>query len=1073
MLTFAAVRARAQWRLLAALLGVAAVGATLLGVCTLLLTDTGQRALEVAAGRAEPADVEVTAYMATIRGGDARAVAADTRALLTSTLAPVPAATSGRASSVMRTLPTAMAGPSVGPSPAPAVGYLSAVEDLTGGAELTAGRWPRGASAPGAGPLEAVVLEPTARSLGLSVGDRVPLGAELTRDGDAPLDVVVVGVARPRPGAGWERDPLRGAGVDFTFDEGTANQPSGAYGPFLVDFTDLLASGSTLSRMEFTARPDLSGVRYGDLDAIARAVDGADRRLARILADRAGSERVASGLPSTLATEHRHQRVTDALVLAVATLGGALTAVALVLAGRLTADVRAEEHALLVTMGIGRRRLALLAAGEGAVLALLAAAVAVPASSAGHAALTRLPTLAAAGLATAPRLTGGQVLTVAVCVLSLVVLLTAPAMRDPLGRHRRDRPAAAARSGADLLLVVLAVAGWWQLRTQSAQSVLDADAVRTFAPAVLLLGAGWPALRLVRPVLTLLDRLAARSSGPAWPLAVAGAARRPPATAAGLLVITACATATFGIALHATWERSQRDQADLAVGTDLSVAVAGSPAAGDGAALLTATGGVLSPATDRSIAVGQWLGAGGDATRLVAVDTTRAGDLLRGRSPAGRSWSDVAAGLTPVTGVSAVAVPPGAAYTITGDAGPAAAMVVTPTLLIEDGTGLRSTCTGGRVELDGRAHPLPSCTTARGGRLLAVLLSVTGGPAGIDPAGTDPTGADPPEAVQLTVTLAVAAAGAGDAAWTAGIPNPAAGSLVNAAVTVTGSGAQALVRMSMTVPAGASPRPRAFVATAFPDPGVVPVAISEALAKALHARPGTQLDLTIGDSAVPVVVTEVVPAVPSAPGGAAVLADVDAVSRALAVQGDLTAPVDAWWVGHPDRADAAGRAAALHLGAVTTRAAENTRRTAGPVVAGLPAVLWGLVPAVAVLLFAGIVLHVPCDLQARARDSARLQGLGMTLAAVRAVLLGRHALLLVPLGLAGAAAGAVATALLTPLLVRSDTGGAPDPGVVVQWPWPAEILAFAVLVSGCLAAAGIVVAVRTRRVDAADLRTAS
>src|SRR3954451_9775524 len=101
MLMLAARRARVQWRLLGALLCVVAVGATLLGVCALLVTDTGDRALEVAAARAGAGDVEVTAYTATIRGQDAASVAADTRALLTSTLAPLPVTMSGQASSAM------------------------------------------------------------------------------------------------------------------------------------------------------------------------------------------------------------------------------------------------------------------------------------------------------------------------------------------------------------------------------------------------------------------------------------------------------------------------------------------------------------------------------------------------------------------------------------------------------------------------------------------------------------------------------------------------------------------------------------------------------------------------------------------------------------------------------------------------------------------------------------------------------------------------------------------------------------------------------------------------------------
>jgi hypothetical protein len=183
--------------------------------------------------------------------------------------------------------------------------------------------------------------------------------------------------------------------------------------------------------------------------------------------------------------------------------------------------------------------------------------------------------------------------------------------------------------------------------------------------------------------------------------------------------------------------------------------------------------------------------------------------------------------------------------------------------------------------------------------------------------------------------------------------------------------------------------------------------------------------------------------------------------------------VDAWWVGHPAHADADARAAALHLGAVTTRAGETARLAAGPVSAGLPAVLRLLVPAAALLLLAGIVLHVTYDLQARALEAVRLRGMGMTRREIRTMLFGQQVLLLVPLCLAGAAVGALVTAILAPLLVRSDTGGPPDPGVVAQWPWLAETSAFALLVSGCLVAVGVVVGMRTRAADPTQLRVSS
>ncbi|MDG6108764.1 FtsX-like permease family protein [Dactylosporangium aurantiacum] len=1064
MLRFAARRARVQWRFLAALLSVVAVGGTLLGVCALLVTETGGRALEVAAARAAPGDVEVTAYTATVAGHEAASVAADTRALLTSTVAPLPVTTAGQATSAMRTLPDTPAGA----AGTPAVAYLSGIERPADRAALTSGRWPRRApqTAGPPAPLEAVVLEATARSLGLAAGSPVHLGAELVADGAAAVDVLVVGVARPLPGTGWQRDLLGGAGVDLTYDEGTANQPSGAFGPFIVDFADLLTSGSTLSRMELVARPDLSAARHDDLAGVARAVGGADRRLARILEGRVKSERVASALPATLATARRHQQVTDALVLAVAVLGGVLTVATLVLAGRLTADVRAGEAALLSAMGASRRRLALTAAAEAAVLAVLAAAVALPASSLLHAGITHLPAPAAAGLATSPRLTGGQLLAVSTAAAALVVLLTGLAAGDPSRARPRGRRAALAHSGGDLAVVLLAAAGWWQVR---AEPVLAADTVRTLVPALLLIAGGLLALRLQRPALSMVDRLAGRSAGLTWPMAASGAARRPQATAAGLLIALACAATTFGVALDATWDRSQRDQADLAVGTDLALTLDAAPSPGDGAAVRTATGGTVSPATDRSVAVGQWLG-GGDAARLVAVDTTRAGDLLRGRPPSAGGWAAATAALAPPAPALGVAVPAGATVTVTGTAGGAGATTATPKLLLQDATGLRTACPGGPVPLDGRPYPLTPCVATRPLRLVAVLLSLAGGP----------DGAAGEEADRVTVDLAVPATGGGaeagdgtaDGTWTAGVARSAPDQVTAPEVTVTATGAATLVRLAATLPPGGPPQAtREVVATAFADPGAVPVAVSDDLASALDAVPGTQLDLTVGDTSVPVTVAGVLPAVPSAPGAAALLADLDTLSRALVVHGDLAPPVDAWWVGDPARADAAAGAAALHLGTVTTRAAETARRTAGPLSAGLPAALRLLVPAAALLLFTGVALHVTHDLQAHARQAARLRGLGMTRRQIRTMLLGQHVLLLAPVCVAGAAVGALATAVLAPLLMRADTGAPPDPSAVAQWPWPAETLAFALLLAGCLVTAGVVIG--TRPVDTTDLRVPS
>ncbi|GIJ11896.1 FtsX-like permease family protein [Micromonospora andamanensis] len=1055
MLRLVSRRARAQWPLLAALIGVVMVGATLLGTCALLSTRTAERALEVAMARAAPAAVDVTVYTGTVEGGDTRSVAADTRAVVAAALAPFPVTTTARASTVLRALPPTLApGTTV-----PAQAYLSGLDDLPSRAELVTGRWPRDSG-------DAVVLESTAQLLGLDPGRRVRLGAELAHAPVPAIDVTVVGVVRPMPGRGWDRDPLAAAGSATGYQDGRFRQPVNAYGPFLVDLADLVTTGATVDRMEITARPDLSDANRRDLETVADSVRSADRRLAGTLGDRVRLARVASDLPLTLRSADDQRHVTAAVVLAIAVLGGVLAATALVLAGRLTAGIRADETALRSALGASRRQLAATATLDAGLVAAVAAVLAIPASSVLHAGLTHLPPLDDAGLTVRPAITGAQVLAVAGGALVLAAVLTVLTIRsDPAAGDRRTRRELLTRSGADLLLAVFAAAAWWQLSAQPAAASPRADPVRVLAPALLLTAGAALTLRVVLPALRGADRLAYRARGLALPLAVSEAARRSQAVAAGLLVGLACAAGTFGLAFDTTWHQSQRDQAALSVGTDLALTLGTEPVAGDGAVVGAATAGAVSPALDRGTAVGQWLGTAGDAPRLVAVDTTRADALLRGRLDSDRTWTDVAAALAPPTRVAGLTVAAGAPLVLSGTATGDTELAVTPRLLLQDAAGLRVPCTGPAVPLDGREHRLPECATADGLRLVAVSLPVE--------AGTD-AAAGVGGRTAVAVTLTVPPAGSADGTdWTATSVSPVPSTVRDPTVGLSATPAGTALRMAASVDLGslAYDAP-SLVATAFPDPGPVPVAVSARFANEVGADTGSRFSVTVGATPVPIVVTEVVPTVPSAPGAVAVLADVDMLSRARAVTGDLTFPVDAWWVGHPAGPAAAERATALHLGTVTTREAETARLTGGPLQAGLPAALRLIVPAAALLLLAGVVLHVTCDLQARAVEVARLRGLGMSRRGIRAVLLGQHAGVLLPLLVAGAGVGALATRLVAPLLVRSATGAAPVPAVQAHWPWPAEAALLAVLLAGCLLAVAVVVLVQVRRADAAHLRVA-
>ncbi|MEU4237339.1 ABC transporter permease [Actinoplanes sp. NPDC026619] len=1035
-------RARAQWPLLLSLLTVLTLGATLLGVSALLVTRTSERAVEVAASRAEPDDVQVTAYTVTIAAADTRSVAADTRSVLASSVAPFTATMSTRASSVMRKLPSHTDDARSLLSEV----YLSGMDRLADKASLVAGRWPQGRSDAG-GPIETALLDNTARLLGLKVGSRVHLGAEIGRDPAPPMDVIVVGLVHPLPDAGWDRDPLGGAGYDPDPKDAVYAQDVNAYGPFLVGLDDLLASGSALDRLEVTARPDLSAPTGPALDRLTASLIGADRRLGGTLGDRVEIERVSSPLPQTLLDARNQQELTAGSVLALALIGILLTAIALALAGRLATGVRAGESELFSALGAGRGQLAAVAAVEAAVLAVLAAALAVPASSALHALLTHLAPLSGAGLATRPAVTPAQVLAIAGGALALAALHVGLAVRPATAGGHRGRRELLARSGADVLLFALAAVGWWQLRAQPAGAGSRADVVRVLAPALLLAAGVALTLRLLPPLLRRAERLAGRARGLVLPLAAFQAARRPQAFAAGLLIGLACASATFGAAFGATWNQSQHDQADLSVGTDLAVTLDAPPVAGQSAAVAAATGGVLSPVADHNIAVGQWLGGSGASPRLIAVDTRRASALLRGRGSA-----TVADGIAPsgtVTGPLLAGAP-----TIAGTATRDTPVFVTPRLLLQDDTGLRTACAGLPMALDGRPHPITDCTFSKGLRLVAVALPVTADWEG-----------QPNSGIDVTIMLPGPAA----APWTARAASPEAAQLTQPSVAATGNRLRLRANVQFADPADLS---RVLVATTFDDPGPVPLAVSERFAHDVNAKPGAELSLTFGLSPIAAVVTTIVPVVPSAPGEPAALADLDILSRALVAQGDFDSPVTAWWAANP-RDGAAAAAGRLHLGSVSTRTAETARLVGSPLRASLPAVLKVLVAAALALLLGGVVLHVAYDVQLRALEVARLRGLGMSRRDIRAALLFEHAAVLLPLIVAGALIGAIATWAVAPLLIRSDTGAAPVPPAAAQWPLAAEGALLALLIIGAGLAVFAVVTVQARRADAAHLRVSS
>jgi hypothetical protein len=445
--------------------------------------------------------------------------------------------------------------------------------------------------------------------------------------------------------------------------------------------------------------------------------------------------------------------------------------------------------------------------------------------------------------------------------------------------------------------------------------------------------------------------------------------------------------------------------------------------------------------------------------------------LLRGRLPAGKTWAKVGAALSPKDAVAGVALPPsgaGQSLTITGKSTPGPQLRALPRLVLQDRDGLRTPCQVAAVSLDGRPHPLKLCSPlVEGQRLVALTLQID-----LDPAG--PKGAVPSGDSQLTVDLSVPASGAtatGATTWTAAPMGDASNQVTKTSAVLTSTSAATVIRTRAGIILDALPyQPIAFVATAFQPPTAIPVAVSHQFVDALGISVGKRLTVTVGSAALPVVVTEVVPTIPSVPGGVALLADGDTLSRVLIATGELAPTVDAWWVGHPTERAAGTRAAGLSLGSVVTR--ENTRGqlTGGPLRIGLPAALTVLVPAALLLALAGTLMHVTSDVETRALEMARLRGLGLSRRNVLRGLLIQHGGLLALLVVAGSIVGAVVSWAVGPLLIRSDVGAAPVPAALARWPWPAEGSLLAVLLLGGTAAVALVIAVQLRRADDAHLR---
>jgi FtsX-like permease family len=445
------------------------------------------------------------------------------------------------------------------------VGFFEGIEEH---ARLAEGDWPTG-------PGSAALSQPAARLLEVSAGDTLTLRSQTGAE-EQP-DVEVSGVYRidSVDDPFWRADPLELEGVargDFT-----------TYGPLVVTrsaFPDF-ASGPTQVRWRIAPRFDRLAV-----DEVAELRAGVEGLEAALAPEGAGPEslEVEGGLAGILTEAERSLTVARSGVLVPSLQLAILAAYALLFTAFLMAEERRLETVLLQARGADSRRVALVALVEGLLVALPAALAGPWLAALSLRLLNRFGPLAEIDLSLDPHVGREAYVLAAVAAVASVAALVVPALRSQrvaLAVAQLGRPPEKGfveRARLDLVLLVLALLAYWQLRRyggtliEDAQGTLGIDPFLIAAPALGLLAGAVLALRVVPAVALLAERLGSSARGVVPPLGTRQLSRRPRTYArAALLLTLALAIGLFAAAFGSTWTRSQQDQADHEAGADVRV----------------------------------------------------------------------------------------------------------------------------------------------------------------------------------------------------------------------------------------------------------------------------------------------------------------------------------------------------------------------------------------------------------------------------------------------------------------------------------------------------------------------
>ncbi|WP_069466696.1 FtsX-like permease family protein [Actinacidiphila rubida] len=582
--------------------------------------------------------------------------------------------------------------------------------------------------------------------------------------------------------------------------------------------------------------------------------------------------------------------------------------------------------------------------------------------------------------------------------------------------------------------------------------------------------------------------------------------------------VLAVAMGMFAIGQGASWDRSQRDQADFAVGSDIRVTGMTTPPFGQ-AGIFASTPGIkaATPATRQDLLLTEQR----HATAL-AVDTKSAGSTMLFRSDltGGRKAADLMKPLqTATSGTASGPMVPGTTRDITftatltalGKADGRPDATATPAAIVAnltDAWGVDYPFSAGQLPADGRPHRLVLSLAAQSGSQGSPSgsLQLTG----IDMAYAVPQQADKGRltisAVQTTdrngstkmLRMPARSSWSSFAAYDneatntlPGVVNPAAtdpdfsGGPVMTVDYTTGS------EINIPQPYGETPGITLRLRTdhSGPLPALAGIATDSYL-NAVGAKVGNQVNVQINQIVIPVRITAAVKEMPAtgndptfsdapatgasvdtvtqAKDAGALLLDLRALDQVLQANDARPLTPSEWWLATAP-GDSAKVAAALRsrtdVDTVLVREESADELRGDPLGAGPQSALPAAVIAAAVLAAVGFAVASVGAIRERNGEFAVLRALGAPRRRLARMIAAEQGLLVLVSLIVGVVLGALLTQLVTPLIVLTTQATRPVPELRVSMPvGPLAELLGVVLVVPLL----VVVATALRRGDPAS-----